>query len=143
MDRDEASKGGGYSANSYLAVLEEQIPKCYEPGRTFMQDNASIHTANRIKEYFKDNSISLLNWPPYSPDINPIEHVWSAMKEWITSNHPELANMGKSQAAYDQLAHTIVEAWEAMPMEYINKLIRGIPRRVETLRIAKGWHTKY
>lgn len=48
MKRDEESKGGGYSANSYLKVLEEEMPKCFEPGRVFMQDNASIHTAKKV-----------------------------------------------------------------------------------------------
>jgi hypothetical protein len=75
IERDEESKKGGYSANSYLKVLEEEIPRCFEPGRIFMQDNASIYTAKKIKKWFEDNAILLLNWALYSPDMNPIEHV--------------------------------------------------------------------
>ena len=81
MDRDEEAKGGEYTANSYMAVLNDQILKCFKPGRVFMQDNASIHTFKKIKKYFKDQAIPLLNWPPYSPDINPIKHVWAKIKE--------------------------------------------------------------
>jgi DDE superfamily endonuclease len=81
MERDKESKKGGYSTNSYLQVLKEEIPKCFEPGRTFIQDNASIHTAKKIKKWFKDNAILLLNWPPYSPDMNPIKHVWAKIKK--------------------------------------------------------------
>jgi len=143
MKRDEESKGGGYSANSYLKVLEEEMPKCFEPGRVFMQDNASIHTAKKVIQWCEDHAILLLDWPPYSPDMNPIEHVWAIMKQWIVKHYPELSKMGKSQAAYDQLAEVIVEAWDALDQEYIDKLIRGMPKRVKTLRIAKGWHTKY
>jgi hypothetical protein len=51
--------------------------------------------------------------------------------------------MGKSQAAYDQLARAIEEAWDALDQEYINNLIRGMPRRAAALYLAKGWHTKY
>jgi hypothetical protein len=76
--------------------------------------------------------------------MNPIEHVWAKMKEWICKSHPELIKMGKSQHAYDQLARVIVEAWDTLDQEYIDdELVRGMPRRVETLRTAKGWHTKY
>jgi hypothetical protein len=75
--------------------------------------------------------------------MNPIKHVWSKMKEWLVEHHPELLKMGKSQAAYDQLGQAIVEAWEAMDQDYIDNLVRGMPRRVEALRTAKGWHTKY
>jgi transposase len=108
-----------------------------------MQNNASIHAAKKVKKWFKDQGVPLLNWAPYSPDMNPIKHVWAKMKKWICKSHPELIKMGKSQHAYDQLAQAIVEAWDALDQEYINELIRGMLRRVETLRKAKGWHTKY
>jgi hypothetical protein len=49
MERDEESKRGGYSANSYIQVLDAQIPTIYEPGMIFMQDNTPIHTAGKVK----------------------------------------------------------------------------------------------
>ena len=61
MTRDEASPRKGYSANSYLDVLDEQIPIYYEPGRTFIQDNARIHTAKKITDWFTENAIPVLN----------------------------------------------------------------------------------
>jgi DDE superfamily endonuclease len=143
MERDEESERGGYSANSYLKILDEEMPKCFEPGRVFMQDNASIHTAKKVAQWFEDNGILILDWPSYSPDMNPIEHVWAKMKEWIVQHYPELSKLGKSQAAYDQLARAIEEAWDAVDQEYIDNLIRGMPRRVAALYLAKGWHTKY
>jgi transposase len=38
----------------------------------FMQDNAPIHTANIIKNWFDENDIPLVDWPPYPPDLNSI-----------------------------------------------------------------------
>lgn len=143
MTRDEASPRGGYSANSYIDILDEQMPICYEPGRIFMQDNARIHTAKKVKSWFKDNAILLLEWPPYSPDMNPIENLWAKMKESIIKHHPELSNMGKSAAAMEAISKAIIEAWEALPQEYIDNLIDGMPKRVEALKEARGWHTKY
>jgi hypothetical protein len=63
--------------------------------------------------------------------------------EWIVQHYSELSKMGKSQPAYDQLPRTIEEARNALDQEYINNLIRGMPRRVAALYLAKGWHTKY
>jgi hypothetical protein len=40
MKRNEESKQGGYSANLYITVLDENIPNCFNPGMSFMQDNA-------------------------------------------------------------------------------------------------------
>ncbi len=39
MERDPDSEKSGYTANSYLTVLREQMPRIYEPGRSFMQNN--------------------------------------------------------------------------------------------------------
>ena len=38
----------------------------------FQQDNAPIHKSKRIKEYFLENNIEVLPWPPLSPGLNPI-----------------------------------------------------------------------
>jgi hypothetical protein len=44
-----------------------------------MQDNASIFTARIVKDWLKEQGIEVLNWPPYSPDLNPIEHAWKRL----------------------------------------------------------------
>jgi DDE superfamily endonuclease len=109
MDRDPDSKKLGYSANSYLIVLNDQLPRTWQPGMIFMQNNASIHTVKKIKKWFEDKSILILNWPVYSPDLNPIEHLWAQLKQWMNDNYPELNEMGKSEEAYQQLFEAIRE----------------------------------
>jgi hypothetical protein len=46
---------------------------------------------------------AMIEWPPYSPDLNPIKIVWVWLKEWITINYPDLINIGASEAAYQRL----------------------------------------
>jgi transposase len=109
MDRDEASKKEGYTARSYVEVLEDQLPIIWSPGMVFMQDNASIHTARVVKEWFDNSGIPVMEWPPYSPDLNPIKIMWAWLKEWITTNYPELTSMGKTEVDYQRLYRAMRE----------------------------------
>ena len=42
------------------------------PRWIFQQDSAPCHTANIVKEWFKDNDVPVMQWPAQSPDLNPI-----------------------------------------------------------------------
>ncbi len=75
MDCDFESKKHGYSANSYIEVLDNNLPSCWSPGLVFMHNNASIHTAYKVHNWFIDMGIPLAEHTPFSPDINPIKHI--------------------------------------------------------------------
>jgi hypothetical protein len=42
-----------------------------------------VHTAIVVKEWLQEIAIKSINWPPSSPDLNPIEHAWMRLKETI------------------------------------------------------------
>ena len=56
----------------------------------FQQDGAPAHTANLTQQWFRDQKIdfiSKLEWPPSSPDLNPMDYcVWSILEEKACSN---------------------------------------------------------
>ena len=108
-----------------------------------MQDNAPIHNAKIIKKWFVDASIPVMEWPPYSPDLNPIEHLWHALKSWIREHYPELEDMGKSNEDYLAMSRAIHEGWEALGDELMSSLIGSMRARCEAVIRARGWHTKY
>ena len=60
----------------------------------FQQDNASCHKAKLTKEFLQNNGIQVMEWPPYSPDLNPIENLWAILKQKLSqegySNRNEL-----------------------------------------------------
>ena len=49
----------------------------------FIIDNATWHKTKKVKEFCELNNITLLFLPPYSPEYNPIERVWSFLKSKV------------------------------------------------------------
>lgn len=54
--------------------------------RVFMiWDNAKIHTSKAVEDFIKvhEDSLFILNLPPYSPELNPQENVWNKLKSYF------------------------------------------------------------
>ncbi|GFW70179.1 transposable element Tcb1 transposase [Trichonephila clavipes] len=60
----------------------------------FMDDNARPHRANIVGQCFSNceclqsEDITRMDWPAYSPDLNPIEHVWDMLGQRIAARQP-------------------------------------------------------
>ena len=144
LSRDWESKKQGYSANSYLEVLEDNLYSIWEPGLEFMQDNAPIHTANKIKKWFENNGIKVMPWPPYSPDMNAIENLWARLKELMYEANPDLGSLtGSEEDIRAAIIKALENAWERIDKEYIVGLIKSMDNRINALLEAKGWYTRY
>ena len=126
----------------YVDILNECIPMTMnyydisEDKMIFQQDNDPKHTSKRAMKYFDEKNINLLFWPPQSPDLNPIEHLWGHLKREISkySEPPKGCNMLWERAA---------AVFNAIPKEVCQNLIRSMPARIQAVKKAKGGHTKY
>lgn len=144
MSRDQSSIRQGYSANSYIEVLDEAIPTLWEPGLLFMQDNAPIHKARKVIQWFEDHGIDVLVWPPYSPDLNPIEHLWFRLKQLVYEVRPDIEQVhGGVDAIQDALGDALERAWQLIDKDLLDDLVRSMERRVSAIIAAKGWYSKY
>ena len=148
MDRDFKSAKHGYSTNSYLEVLDAKVAPIFTnlaPGYKFMQDNASIHNAGKVKEWFTERGIRMvINWPPYSPDLNPIEHIWWHLKVRVYKMFPDVANdKSESEHVRQRLESCLQAAWDTLDKSLFDNLGASMPARIEACIAANGWHTKY
>jgi hypothetical protein len=75
IEGDQNTKKGGATAKVYLEVLREYLPTILEHDSIFMQDNAPIHKAHKVTEFFEEIGIEVIAWPLYSPDLNLIENL--------------------------------------------------------------------
>jgi transposase len=58
-----------------------------------MQDNAPIHRAHVVLNWFVEIGVNLADHPPYSPDLNPIGNLWKLLKAKIIELYPGLITM--------------------------------------------------
>jgi transposase len=75
MDRDSDAPHNGYTSQSYIQALRKGLLPNWRKSQLFMQDNARIHTSATTRAFLEDHHITTIKWPPYSPDLNPIEHL--------------------------------------------------------------------
>lgn len=115
---------------SMLPYAEENLPVVW----TFQHDNDPKHTAKVVKDFLRNQSVTVLDWPPYSPDLNPIENLWYQVKKKVAA---------KRTSNVDQLWEAFTEAWNQITDETCTKLVASMPKRCKAVITAKGHATKY
>lgn len=141
-DSEAAKKG--FTANSYIEVLDDHLLDFYQPDMTFQQDNAPIHTAKKVKAWFEKKGVKTTDWPPYSPDLNCIEHMWFPLKEAVYLVQPDIESArGGPEKVKDALWNALEEAWPLIDEGVVDGLIRSMDNRVQACIAAEGWYTRF
>lgn len=71
---------GTCNTDVILIYLREILLPKLAKGTTIVMDNATFHKSSDIKKLIENAGCHLLFLPPYSPDLNPIEHWWHKIK---------------------------------------------------------------
>ncbi len=104
----------------YLSIVADHvhpfITTVYHLLMYFQQDNASCHKAQIISDWFleHDNEFTLLKWPPQSPDLNPIEHLWDVVEREIHIMDVQMTNL-------QQLCDAIMTIWTKISNTLLNQ----------------------
>ena len=120
MDRSVTGK-------NYKEMLETVV---FHPENTdlpekfvFQQDNAPAHKARVTKDFLESRRIPVLDWPPYSPDLNIIENLWGIVSAKVYEGGKEYQNPSELwNAVSDQLL--------AISPQVIQNLYNSIPGRL-------------
>ena len=88
-----------------LSIANSEIWKLHPNGFILLWDNDSKHRSDISLNYYIENNIQLLEWPAYSPDLNPIESIWGNIKNnfgskvynKIESIKSDIEDYGKSE----------------------------------------------
>jgi len=140
-----------HNADAYVRVLRETLipfiqtlPPQLQRDFIYQQDNAKIHTAHISMQFLQDNAITIMEWPPNSPEMNPIEHLWHCLKTQLHRQFPDPPLLGGGPDTVRQsLEERLIVVWESIVHERLDKLIASMPCRVHALYEAKGWYTPY
>lgn len=130
---------GNMNSSQYIQVLESKLLSTIQDhgiqNPIFQQDSAPCHVSKKSKEWIANNEINLLDWPGYSPDLNPIENVWSVFKRKVA------LKVSKNKR---ELIENCIKVWNnEMPNDLSRKLISSMPDRLKSVIEKKGFSTKY
>jgi transposase len=129
---------GKVNADGYIKVLRKHllpsIDKFEEEYCIFQQDNAPIHNAASTTEFLLENEVNTMNWPPQSPDLNPIENLWGELNRVTKDRQPR---------DLEQLEEIINKAWHEISDVYITDLIESMHERCKAVIDANGMSTRW
>ncbi len=85
-----------------------------------------------------------MEWPANSPDMNLIEHIWSALKKELFHRFPDTENLpGAPPTVQRILEERLQLIWRDIGADLLEKLVQSMPERVNALIEAHGWYTRY
>ncbi len=129
--------GGAITATVYTRVLEEhplglvdELPLAERDNYTFQQDNARVHTGLEAQAFFMLTGVHLADWPPYSPDLSPIENIWRLLKREVRKRRP---------TTMQELRAAIAECWrEIVTPERCAALFATMQRKMTDVENKRG-----
>lgn len=127
---------GSMTTPIYISVLQDHVLPFSEHFEIFQHDNAPAHTAKKTRSFLESNGIPVLEWPPYSPDLNIMENVWAVLKLKLRNRKLE---------SLTQLKEAVHDIWynDEVLQKTCKAVFQSVPRRIAACIRAKGEYTKY
>lgn len=122
-------------STEYVNILKDKVSPFLSSDNIYIQDNAPIHRSKKTLDCLGDLGIYYIDdWPPQSPDLNIIEHMWAYVKK-------ELCN--HIITSETDLWNKILQIWNEIPTIFIQNLYNSIPRRLKEVIKLKGTNSHY
>ena len=132
---------GMMNAEKCIKVVEKKVAANLanavpDGSGVYQHDSAPCHKAKKVMDYMKKMKITVLDWPGNSPDLNPIENLWSIIKLRLRS---------KDCTTKTRLIEAIIRIWYRDPeiKEKCQTLVDSMPNRVQQVLKNNGGHIMY
>lgn len=79
---------GAMNSTSFNGFCDWLLARQLRPGDLVVMDNLSSHKSQRAVDILESAGAEVIYLPPYSPDLNPIEMVFSKLKQLIRASKP-------------------------------------------------------
>jgi hypothetical protein len=124
----------GVTSESYRKKCLASLRKVPElRGRRLQQDGAKVHWTAENREYIRRvlKLPVLQKWPAHSPDLNPIENLWSVVQRQVSRRGPW---------AVEELREYVSSEWAAVPQSVVDSLVLSFKSRLQRCLERGGLH---
>ena len=88
--------------------LRDHLCPKLRAGQVVIMDNAPWHKGVDIRQMIEATGAELIMLPPYSPDLNPIEHAWANLKAAVRKHAAEIEDQKNNiQTQISKMNHSI------------------------------------
>jgi len=103
-------------------------------GWWFEWDNDPKHTSKRVTDWLFSKGVQVIDFPPYSPDLNPIENLWNNLKRRVERRNAQ---------DVEQLKSIVREEWVSTDPNFLISLSASMPKRCKAVIKNRGHKTTY
>ena len=107
----------------------------------YHHDSSTPYGARVVLDFLQQGNVTKMEQPPWSPDCNPIEHLWDESDRAISSMDNPPQNL-------DELRQALLDKWAQIPVQRLQHLAASMPRRLGDYRRERReypiltWHTQ-
>ena len=97
-------------------------------------DNDPKHRAHIVTKWLDEKGVEQLKWPSFSPDLNPIEHIWDEVER----------RMRKEKAKNEfELKQALLKVWYNIGNDVTKKLVDSVPNCLHEVIRMNSYPTRY
>ena len=86
---------GHIDSDFYIEILKKSVicNNNFMKNYILAQDNAPCHSSKKTIKFIEEKKINIIEWPPQSPDLNPIENIWALIKNHVYLKRDQIRNI--------------------------------------------------
>lgn len=133
--------GNHFDSTKYIQIIDDVIKNRlvnFKDNYIFQQDNASIHVSKTAKAYFAKEKLSILIWPPCSPDLNIVEQIWSIIQKKLDTKL--ITTRIKDE---EHLFQIVNELAGQITINQVNNLFDSMKDRIKCVLNNSGGFTRF